>query len=179
MRGLGTIRATIGEARCQTMLAAAEPPPLSGPALPATLFLEFFRSGDRQQYEAPWFRRREMLADLALGECLEYQGRFLDPLLNVAWAICEESSWELPAHHHDLPDVARPEIGLFAALTGTQLAEVVVLLGHECHPLLEQRIRREVDQRLLTPFRRAMISGGCIPGPDASSTTGPASVWAT
>lgn len=122
------------------------------PALPATLFLEFFRSGNRQGYETPWFRRREMMAELALAECLENQGRFLDPLLDVVWAICEESSWELPAHHIDLPDVERPTIGLFSALTGTQLAELVLLLGAKLHPLVEKRIRHEVDRRILTPF---------------------------
>jgi hypothetical protein len=147
------IRAGLGTERCQAMIAAAEAAAIQPvPPLPAALFLEFFRSGDRQTYETPWFQRREMLADLALAECLEGQGRFLDPLLTVAWAICEESSWEFPAHHHDLPDVEKPEIGLFAALTATQLAEVVLLLGDRCHPQLEKRIRHEVDRRLLTPF---------------------------
>ena len=118
------IRAALGAERCQAMIAAAEAAAAQPvPPLPAALFLEFFRSGDRQTYETPWFQRREMLADLALAECLEDQGRFLDPLLTVAWAICEESSWEFPAHHADLPDVEKPEIGLFAALTATQLAE--------------------------------------------------------
>jgi hypothetical protein len=147
------IRKRIGEDRANAIIAAAETAAQeSVPVLPATLFLEFFRSGNRQEYEEPWFRRREMMADLALAECLEYEGHFLDPLLNVAWAICEESSWEFPAHHRDLPDVEYPTIGLFAALTGTQLAELVLLLGEELHPLVEKRIRHEVDQRILTPF---------------------------
>ncbi len=122
------------------------------PPLPATLFLEFFRSGSRHEYEAPWFRRRAMLAELALAECLEDRGRFLDPLLDVVWAICEESSWELPAHHNGLPDADRPTIGLFAAITGTQLAELVLLLGERMAPPVEKRIRHEVDRRILTPF---------------------------
>jgi len=148
-----TIKEAIGAARYSAIIAAAEAAAEDPvPPLPATLFLEFFRSGSRQEYEAPWFKRREMLADLAIAECLEHEGRFLDPLLDVAWAICEESSWELPAHHHDLPDVEQPVIALFSALTGTQLAELVLLLGDRLPPLVEKRIRHEVDQRLLTPF---------------------------
>lgn len=147
------IKAAIGPDTYARMIRDAETAAATPiPALPATLFLEFFRSGDRRMYENPWFERRALLADLALAECLEYEGRFLDPLLNIAWAICEESSWELPAHHRDLPDVTYPTIGLFSALTGTQLAELVVLLGPELHPMLEQRIRHEVDVRILTPF---------------------------
>ena len=147
------IKEALGGEQVGAMVAAAEVTAREPvPPLPATLFLEFFRSGSRQEYETPWFRRRAALADLALAECLEDQGRFLDPLLDVAWAICEESSWELPAHHPDLPDVTYPEVGLFAALTGTQLAELVLLLGARLHPQVEARIRHEVDRRILTPF---------------------------
>ena len=147
------LKETLGPERVRALIAAGERAahePI--PPLPATLFLEFFRSGSRQEYETPWFARRDILADLLLAECLEFEGRFLDPLLDVAWAICEESGWEFPAHHPDLPDVEYPVVGLFAALTGTHLAELVHLLGGELHPLLEKRIRHEVDRRILTPF---------------------------
>ncbi len=148
-----SIRTSIGEDHYHAIITEAEAAAAETlPSLPATLFLEFFRSGSRREYEDPWFRRRVIMADLALAECLEYEGRFLDPLLNVAWAICEESSWEFPAHHSDLPDVEHPVIGLFSALTGTQLAELVLLLGEQLHPLVEKRIRHEVDQRILAPF---------------------------
>ena len=147
------IEAAIGPEIRDSLITAAEAATRTPvPPLPATLFLEFFRSGDRDRYETPWFARRAMMADLALAECLENKGRFLDVLLDVAWAICEESSWELPAHHYDLPDVEQPVIGLFSALTATQLAELVLLLGDQLHPLVEKRIRHEVDQRILTPF---------------------------
>lgn len=115
-------------------------------------FLEFFRNGERSGYEQIWFDRRMMLADLALAECLEFQGRFLDPVLDLAWAICEESSWEFPAHHRDLVDVEHPVVGLFSAQTGTQLAELDLLLGDQLHPILRKRIHHEADQRLITPF---------------------------
>src|SRR5690554_6607166 len=72
------VRDAIGEDRYATILAAAETAANEPvPPLPATLFLEFFRSGSRQDYETPWFRRREIMADLALAECLENTGRFL------------------------------------------------------------------------------------------------------
>ncbi|NLF79209.1 MAG: hypothetical protein GX573_26235 [Chloroflexi bacterium] len=147
------LKGALGPEQVRALIAAGEQAaqePL--PPLPATLFLEFFRSGSRLEYETPWFVRRNILADLVLAECLEYEGRFLDPLLNVAWAICEESGWEFPAHHDDLPDVEYPVVGLFAALTGTHLAETVLLLGDELHPLLAKRIRHEIDRRILTPF---------------------------
>src|SRR3979411_1258715 len=53
----------------------------SVPPLPATMYLDFLRTGARDRYERLSNRRREMLWNLALAECLEGQGRFLDPVL--------------------------------------------------------------------------------------------------
>lgn len=122
------------------------------PHLLATQYLEFKRVGERLGYETPQFERRQMLANMALAECLEYKGRFLDPLLNVVWAICEESSWAGPAHQHDLTDMEHPYIDLFAATTGLEMAEFDLLLGAELDPLVGKRIRYEVNRRLLTPY---------------------------
>ncbi|MEZ4637228.1 MAG: hypothetical protein R2856_20115 [Caldilineaceae bacterium] len=128
--------------------AAATPIPF----LPATLWLEFVRSGRREGYQDPRHQRSTMLSALALGEALEYQGRFLDPILNVAWAMCEESSWAYPAHEWELTDIHRPYIDLGAATTGLELAELDALLGDVLEPRLSKRIRDEIDRRLLTPY---------------------------
>ena len=47
----------------------------------ATDFLEYTRNGNRSRYEAISFGRREQLAALVLGECMEGKGRFL----GMAW----------------------------------------------------------------------------------------------
>lgn len=122
------------------------------PALPATLFLEYQRTGQREGYQQPRARRRSALTNLALAECLEGQGRFLDPLLDVAWAICEESSWVLPAHQTVLTDMAHPVIDLGVAMTALELAEMDLLLGSVLDPLVGKRIRYEVDRRCFTPY---------------------------
>ncbi|HJQ28620.1 MAG TPA: heparinase II/III family protein [Rubrobacter sp.] len=141
----------IGEDQVSDLIAVADAYK-EVPALPATLFLEFSRSGVREGYEQPANRRREMLSNLALAECLEDEGRFLDPLLDVAWAICEESSWSWPAHQGNLSDMDRPVIDLSAAMTALYLAELDLLLGDRLDPALGQRIRHEVDRRCLNPY---------------------------
>ena len=92
-----------------------------------------------------------MLANLVLAECLEGKGRFLDPILDLAWAICEESSWVLPAHQTLLTDMQRPVIDLGSAMTSLMLAEMDALVGAQLDPLLGERIRYEVDRRSFVP----------------------------
>ncbi len=122
------------------------------PALPASLFLEYKRTGERTGYETPCHERRNRLMALAIGECLEGQGRFLDTVLDTAWAICEESAWNYPAHISELPDPAFPQLDLLTGITTLLLAETDYLLGGQLEPRLGERLRYEVDRRAFTPF---------------------------
>jgi hypothetical protein len=130
------------------------------PSLPAMLFLEYARNGNRSRYEHEHFARRNALTDLIVAECVEGKGRFLDDIVNGVWAICEESFWGVPAHvgaqkaGSGLPDVAEPVVDLFAAETGESLAWTYYLLGEQldrASPLVCRRIRVEIDRRILTP----------------------------
>jgi hypothetical protein len=130
------------------------------PALPATLFLEYARVGNRSRYQAARYARRWTLRDLVVAECMEGQGRFLDDIVNGIWTTCEESYWGVPAHlsaqraGHGLPDVEEPTVDLFAAETAGLLAWTHYLLGERLDtvsPLVLPRIQYEVDWRVLTP----------------------------
>ena len=127
------------------------------PQLPATLYLEFARTGDRQHYEAPYFGRRQALGSLVLAECIEGKNRFLDDIVNGLWAICEESSWCISAHNAGgaLPEVTDPIVDLFAAETGALLAWTWYLLHDgldRVDPRLPARIETEAKARVLDPF---------------------------
>lgn len=147
------VRTALGDERVQEIVAEAESYARAPvPALPVTLYLEFQRIGQREGYQNPRSQRRKMLASLVLAECLEGQGRFLDPILNVIWAICEESSWVLPAHQTVLTNMKRQVIDLGSAMTSLALAEADALVGAQLDPLVGERIRYEVENRSFTPY---------------------------
>ena len=135
-------------------MALAEP----WPALPATLYLEYVRIGNRRNYEGPYFARRNKLRDLVLAECVEGKGRFIDEIVSGIWLICEESSWCIPAHvgsspnGRGLPDINHPVVDLFTADTGATMAWTSYLLGPQLDkvtPLIRNRISAEVQKRIL------------------------------
>jgi hypothetical protein len=128
--------------------------------LPATLFLEFRRNGNRSRYEGVRNRRRNKLQDLVIAECVEGKGRFVDEIVNGVWLTCEETFWGVPAHLGaqkagiGLPDVAEPIVDLFAAETASLLAWTHYLTGGllaGVSPLVTERIRLEIDRRVLAP----------------------------
>jgi hypothetical protein len=131
----------------------------SWPIPTATTFLDYARNGNRSRYEAISFGRRQQLAALVLGECMEGKGRFLDDIVNGVWTICEETFWGVPAHlslqkrGSGLPDVAEPTVDLFAAETGMLMAWTYYLVGDELgkiSPLVTERMRYEVQRRIIS-----------------------------
>ncbi len=69
------------------------------PPLPASLYRQFVRLGNRAVFEAAYFYRRQLLMDLLFAEAAEGEGRFLDGIVDALWAILEETTWVLPAHN--------------------------------------------------------------------------------
>jgi hypothetical protein len=128
--------------------------------LPATLSLDFRRNGNRTRYEAVYFRRRQKVEQLVMAECVEGKGRFVDEITNGVWLICEETFWGVPAHlvlqkaGAGLPDVTEPIVDLFAAETSSLLAWINYFIGDllaGVSPLLPERIRWEINRRILRP----------------------------
>ncbi|MBQ9337327.1 MAG: heparinase II/III family protein [Lentisphaeria bacterium] len=136
--------------------AAAEPVPFLG----AADYMKFPREGNRLAYETPYLRRRQLLAQLTLGECAENRGRFLDPIAEMLWQILSEPVWCWPAHQHLkegqlLPGPEEWTIDLFAGQTAKLLSDTLLLVGTELEQhgfaSLNARIRYEICRRVLKP----------------------------
>ena len=136
------------------------------PRLPLSLWLRFTQNGDRTAWEHAYFARRRTLCALVMAEAVTGAGTYLPAIADLAWAICEESAWQLPAHNSyirdtpqlPLPDVTRPLVDLFAAETGALIATVYGLLGAALDgyaPGFSVRLKGEVERRVLAPYRTA------------------------
>lgn len=133
------------------------------PMLTAALYMDYSRSGVRDAYQDPSFMRRQRLVKLVMAECMEYEGRFLDEIVNGIWVICEESTWCWPAHLNNvdtlkldpLPDVDQPIIDLGAGETAALMVWTYYLLRDELekeYPRVSLRLNRELRVRILEPY---------------------------
>lgn len=131
------------------------------PYIPATKSLLIDRTGDRNEYQAITFEKRRVLGSMILAEIAENEGRFIDPIINGIWSICEESFWGVPAHlpkteeYSGLMDVSQPFVDLFVAETATYLAWADYFLGEkfdEISPQIRKRIRYETNKRVFEPL---------------------------
>jgi hypothetical protein len=130
---------------------------------PATEYLSVHRTGQPGNYDNNTPVKN--VGMLTLAECIEREGRFLDPLLDHAWGICDMATW-FGAYHlnndrnewlnnEGLPHMVDPEdnpIDLSVARFAHHLAEADYILGDRLHPALRERIRHTVDRRVFTPY---------------------------
>ena len=116
-------------------------------------FKQFFVTGNRGIYEGPYFKRRGKLAVSAiLALIYPEEEKYLEYLQNTIFAICDEYTWCLPAHLPKLEENDNSFIDLFAAETGYALAEIYTLLGDRLEGLIKDRIRVEINRRIIDSY---------------------------
>jgi hypothetical protein len=107
------------------------------PHLPATMYLDYTRTGNRTRYQEAWRTRQRRLGLFVLAESFEREGEYLDPILDYVWAITEQATWAWPAHLggeriEGLPGIVPDDertVALFNAGMAKVLAEIDHVLG--------------------------------------------------
>ncbi len=139
------------------------------PALNAVKYMDFYRTGSYDAYQSVAYARRTALLGCLMAECIEHRGRYLDKIVDLVWAICEETSWISPGannHMHDhmltgivknaLPDVHDScFVDLITGNTASVLAWVYYFLKEpldEITPMVCERIEYEIYRRIYIPF---------------------------
>ena len=123
----------------------------------ASVALTYVRSGDRSEHAAISFGKRAVLLKFILAESMEHKGRFMEPIINGLWSICEESFWGVPAHigNTGLPDIENPVVELFSAETAALMGLTDYFVGNELdkiNPLLRKRMLFETNRRVFEPM---------------------------
>ena len=129
------------------------------PDTTATLFMEYVRNGNRTRFQDPYYARRSNMSILAVAECFEYHGRFIDKIIDYMWAIVAEPTWVLPAHCQ-LTDDPFPEfpveiVDLFSSETALELSLVMNLVEKEIaaiSPNFIKFVRDNIIRRIAVPL---------------------------
>lgn len=142
----------------------------------ASVSLTYVRTGDRIEHSNISFAKRAVLLKFILAESVENKGRFMEPIINGLWSICEESFWGVPAHisNTGLPDVDKPVVELFSAETAALMGLTDYFVGDKLdkiNPLFRKRIYSETNRRVFEPMLTQSGSYGWM------SKTKPVNNW--
>ncbi|MEY9849979.1 heparinase II/III family protein [Streptacidiphilus sp. MAP5-3] len=111
--------------------------------------------GERMTYEPVFFMRRRALNALAAAAMMDREPAVLKALADMLWSVCDEYTWAVPAHSYliDTPDRDMTRcVDLFASETAHTLAEIVTGLADLLPQPVTDRVRQEVERRVLEPY---------------------------
>ena len=125
------------------------------PRITFRLETEILRTGNRTKFEQVYFEKRKQLTLYTLMLLLHPDSEeYKEGLEEVICDICNEYTWELPAHRAAEYFNTRDGIDLFAAETGLYLAEVKAMLSDILHPYVTERITLELRRRIIESFQQ-------------------------
>lgn len=125
--------------------------------IPDTIFQEYKRNGNRDNYEHLSFGTRRQMAWLVMAEIMEHKGVFMPQILRGLRFFLKEKWWGVSAHYPlNHPEVSRQVVDLFNAETANLIAWTAYMLHDELEamqPGICTLINKEIDRRILTPCR--------------------------
>ncbi|MBD2845563.1 heparinase II/III family protein [Paenibacillus sp. IB182496] len=132
------------------------------PVLTFSRLAEFERTGGRKAFEVVNHERRLRLQALTVVSVIDETDLYIETIEDLLWETCNEYTWCLNAawpiwrKPDNIPDVPLTRyIELGAAMTAHRLAEAVYVLRGRLHPLVEQRVREEVLNRVVRAWIEA------------------------
>jgi hypothetical protein len=129
--------------------------------VPATAYLAYERTGERNIMQDPQSANRVALNALMLAELAEGKGRFVDQLVDGLWHLSNSPTWVLSAHlprqktKRSLPDPREQLIDLGSGALAAQVA-VAWHFFHETFdkidPVISYVIQDAVKKQILDPY---------------------------
>lgn len=115
------------------------------------LYLQCSKTGNRKNYERPYREIRSRLSMMALAECIENKGRFLDDFEKTARRMCRMPSWLYPAHDLSLVNFRqeRFNVDLGVAHISNNMATAMYFLDDRISPDLRALMMANLRKRMV------------------------------
>ena len=116
----------------------------------------FVLTGNRSVYENVYGEYRTRMLTFALLYNLTKDRKYIDPLADILWNICDLETWGLPAHvpEKDSLDRRRCFLELVSCNIGEQLGHVLALARDALPELVVRRVENEVRERIVESYKK-------------------------
>ena len=139
------------------------------PALTLSMYRDYLENGSTTVYGRPYRQRMEMAMNLFLAEYVNDDGKYIDKLADVIWAMLDESTWMLPEHtphnpaketqHHKVPGAVGDKYPHGLELGSAYRSSLIAIIHYfmkdkldAISPLISERIVYELKRRTIDAF---------------------------
>ncbi len=114
----------------------------------------FATTGDRMVYQNKYNEYITRMENYFFMYLLTREEKYLLPLGDIIWNICDFETWALPAHakEHETPHDRRIFLDLCSTIMGFRIAEILYFIGDKLPDLLVRRARWEIRTRVIDSY---------------------------
>ena len=114
----------------------------------------YVENGNREIFERDHIEYETRLHVLFLAYIITEDEKYLSPLADIIWGICDFESWSIPAHVAEKLSIAdrRRNLDLCSCILGYRIAEVLYFIGDKLPELVYKRAKAEVQYRIIDSF---------------------------
>ncbi len=117
----------------------------------------YVKNGNREIYESDHEEYETRMLTLFLAYIITEDEKYIEPLADIMWNICDFETWSIPAHVKETltTEQRRRNLDLCSCIMGYRLSEIVYLIGDKLPELVTRRVRDEVRYRVIDSFAAA------------------------
>ena len=117
----------------------------------------YVQNGNREIFERDHIEYETRLHALFLAYIITEDEKYLMPLADIIWNICDMESWSIPAHVSENLSIEerRRNLDLCSCIMGYRISEVIYFVGDKLPELVTKRAKAEVRFRIIDSFKVA------------------------
>lgn len=111
-------------------------------------------TGNREIFEAVHSDYQARLQNLLMAYVITDDDKYIEPLADIIWNICDMESWSIPAHVRENLSIVRRRrnLDLCSCLLGHRLAEAITYTKDKLPELVYRRAKEEITYRVIDSF---------------------------
>ena len=114
----------------------------------------YAETGNREIFERDHIEYETRLHTLFLAYLITEDEKYIEPLGDIIWNLCDFESWSIPAHVAERLSIAdrRRNLDLCSCIMGYRISEVIYFIGDKLPELVVKRAKAEVRYRIIDSF---------------------------
>ncbi len=115
----------------------------------------FVTDGNREEFQNVFFDYEARMRNYFLAYIFTNDEKYIGPLADIMWNICDFESWSIPAHvgEHLPMKRRRQNLDLTSTIMGFRVAEILYYIGDKLPELVRKRAEYEVRERVIESYR--------------------------
>ncbi len=112
-------------------------------------------TGNRSIYEGVWFEHLSCLGYLSLAYGFTKDMKYIEPLADIMWNICNMETWAIPYHAAEKEPLDKRYrwLELVSSNVGRQLGEALFFTEDVLPELVVRRVKQQVRERVIEGFK--------------------------